>query len=149
MGIWNRDYYRDSSGHFGAGGWGLGELTPVVKYLIVANVAVFLLQIFIVREVRLSHLDQLRRYNPNLDRVLTEKEEEGPEAVEAFKKAHPAFDEPESDDESDPLLNPPQKVSIVQEWLELDTRKVLRHGQVWRLLTHAFCHDRLGIFHIL
>src|SRR2546430_1200371 len=149
MGFGHRDYYRDSSYHAGAGGWGLEELTPVVKYLIVANVAVFLLQIFLVREVRLSHLDQLRKYDPHLDRVLTEKEKEGPEALEEFKKAHPELAEPEAERADDPLLNPPEKVSIVQEWFELDTRKVIQHGQVWRLLTHAFCHDRFGIFHIL
>ena len=28
-------------------------------------------------------------------------------------------------------------VSIVQEWFELDTNKVVRQGQVWRLLTSA------------
>jgi len=43
---------------------------------------------------------------------------------------------------------PTQKVSIVQEWFELDTKKVVYSGQIWRLLTHAFCHDRMGIFHI-
>lgn len=32
-------------------------------------------------------------------------------------------------------------ISIVQEWFELDPRKVLR-GQVWRLLTCGFCHQR-------
>src|SRR5262249_39604855 len=44
--------------------------------------------------------------------------------------------------------SPGKKVSLVQEWAELDTRKLL-HGQVWRLLTHAFCHERFGVFHIL
>ena len=40
------------------------------------------------------------------------------------------------------------RVSIVQDWLELDTNKV-RQGQVWRILTSAFCHDRHGLLHIL
>ena len=38
--------------------------------------------------------------------------------------------------------------SAVTEWLALDTAKTLR-GQIWRLVTSAFCHDRNGIFHIL
>ena len=31
----------------------------------------------------------------------------------------------------------------------LDTNKVIEQGQVWRLLTHAFCHDRHNILHIV
>ncbi|MCA9057108.1 MAG: rhomboid family intramembrane serine protease, partial [Planctomycetaceae bacterium] len=38
--------------------------------------------------------------------------------------------------------------SVVQEWLQLDTKQVCK-GQVWRLITCAFCHDRYGLFHIL
>ena len=40
-------------------------------------------------------------------------------------------------------------VSIVQEWFELDPHKVVRQGQIWRLLTCAFCHDRFGVWHIV
>jgi rhomboid family protein len=40
-------------------------------------------------------------------------------------------------------------VSIVQESFELDTRKVVYGGQFWRLLTHAFCHSRFGVWHIV
>ncbi len=39
-------------------------------------------------------------------------------------------------------------VSLVQQWLELDTDRVL-HGQIWRLITCAFCHDRFSVWHIL
>src|SRR5204862_5801370 len=39
-------------------------------------------------------------------------------------------------------------VSILQEWFELDTPKVVR-GQVWRLVTSAFCHSRYDIWHIV
>lgn len=38
--------------------------------------------------------------------------------------------------------------SLVQSWLALDGSKVLQ-GQVWRLITYAFCHDTFQIFHIL
>jgi membrane associated rhomboid family serine protease len=40
------------------------------------------------------------------------------------------------------------RVSIVQQWLELDTNKIMQ-GQIWRILTSAFCHDRHGLLHIL
>ena len=37
MGIYNRDYFRDGRSSYGDGSWGLDGLTPVVKYLILAN----------------------------------------------------------------------------------------------------------------
>src|SRR5437867_3528999 len=51
VGIYDRDYYRDESP---SNNWGIDGLTTGVKYLIALNVIVFLLQIFIVREVRIS-----------------------------------------------------------------------------------------------
>lgn len=146
MGIYNRDYYRELPTQ---GDWGLSGLTPVVKFLIIANIAVFLLQIFVVRQVRFSPLEQMRKWNPELDKLMTQKEQEGPEALEAFKKEHPQLDEILSNKEPDNLFQPTEKVSVIQEWFELDTGKVVRAGQIWRLLTHAFCHDRRFIFHIL
>ncbi|MEM0897056.1 MAG: rhomboid family intramembrane serine protease [Verrucomicrobiota bacterium] len=41
-----------------------------------------------------------------------------------------------------------QQGHIVTAWLGLDTALVLK-GQVWRLLTMAFCHDPYGLFHIV
>lgn len=40
------------------------------------------------------------------------------------------------------------RVSVVEEWLQLDTPAVLR-GQIWRLVTNAFCHDRFSVWHIV
>jgi membrane associated rhomboid family serine protease len=59
------------------------------------------------------------------------------------------FQEPESEvpEEIVARLDFLPRVSVVQEWLQLETAKVLR-GQVWRLLTNAFCHDRHGVLHI-
>lgn len=37
--------------------------------------------------------------------------------------------------------------SIVDQWFAMDVAKVL-HGQVWRLLSYAFLHDRLNPWHI-
>jgi membrane associated rhomboid family serine protease len=146
MGIYTRDYYRE----WRAGGWGLDELTPVVKYLIFANVAVFLLQIFFLRDAHYSPLDMLRKTNPELDKILTKAEEGDPKALETLKKKHPEIEKMLEDDGDDPLysLMPNMKVSIVQEWLELDTKKIVHQGQVWRLLTSAFCHDRYSLFHL-
>jgi membrane associated rhomboid family serine protease len=41
------------------------------------------------------------------------------------------------------------RVSVVQEWLQLETSKVIPGGQVWRLVTCAFCHHRLSIWHLV
>ncbi len=151
MGIYNRDYYRNWNSR--AGGWGLEYLTPVVKGLLIANVVVFLLQILVTREVQQTPLEMMREYNPALDKLLTEKEAEGPEAVEKLKKEYPELEKllsKKSGKSLDSLLYPGGKrVSVVQEWCELDTKKVVYRGQIWRLLTHAFCHDRYGLFHIL
>ncbi len=40
------------------------------------------------------------------------------------------------------------RVSVVQEWLELDSQQV-KQGQLWRLITSGFCHDRTAIWHLL
>src|SRR5947207_2652552 len=48
MGLENRDYFRDGSYSESLADWGV-DFTPVVKYLIIVNVVIFLLQIFITR----------------------------------------------------------------------------------------------------
>src|SRR3954449_13600005 len=49
MGLENREYYRDGSYTSRLAGWGIEPFTPVVKYLIIANVIIFLLQVFATR----------------------------------------------------------------------------------------------------
>jgi membrane associated rhomboid family serine protease len=139
MGIYNRDYYRD----WCAAGQGA---TPVVKYLIVANVVVFLLQIFVVRENRMPQLDWLRDQQRAIDTQLDEDEELDPATRKALKKQQRELDRLLADKELDALQ---PKTSVVQQWCQLDTSKTVYGGQVWRLITHAFCHDRYSVFHIL
>src|SRR5262245_25273384 len=146
MGLYNRDYYRNSD-HGDT--WGIEALTPVVKYLILANVAVFLLQIFVVRDDAESRLAVARKQNPMLDQFLTAKESGDREAMEKFRKTYPGLDQGFPDEAFDGILAGTLRPSIIQEWFELDTTKVVYGGQVWRLLTHAFCHDRAIFWHIL
>ncbi|MCA9121927.1 MAG: rhomboid family intramembrane serine protease [Planctomycetaceae bacterium] len=40
------------------------------------------------------------------------------------------------------------RVSILQEYWELDSEKI-KQGQLWRLITAGFCHDRTGVWHLL
>lgn len=120
MGIENRDYYRcprDSGGFFD---WSPGAAI-VCKRLIIANIIVFLLQIFVTRPMT---SEDFRSRLGDGKNVENEEVEDSPEMA--------AF----------------MRVSVVQEWCELDTTKVL-HGQVWRLLTCAFCHERMSVWHIL
>lgn len=106
----------------GSGDYRLGgePPTPVCWYLIGANILVFVLQIFAVRHPRLED------YRQNLPEV--------PEAVRQTDGVPPmGF----------------MRLSVVEEWLQLDTNKVVFGGQIWRLVTCAFCHDRFGVWHIL
>ena len=117
MGLSSRDYYREST----PSPWVLGE-APIVKYLIIANIIVFLFQILVVRPQRVPDLEAAIRTSEQGQQLTQEQIRE--------------------------LIRNSQRVPVLQEWLELDTDKVVKDGQVWRLLTHAFCHDRHSIFHI-
>jgi membrane associated rhomboid family serine protease len=144
MGISNRDYYHAPSS---VGEWGSSGLTPAVKYVLVATAVVFVVQLAVVRDDHTSALDRLRRYDPELNRLVSEAEA-NPEARKALERRYPEAVHLLDAGAGDQLL-PARKVSILQEWLELDTEKVVQGGQVWRLVTCAFCHDRHAVFHII
>ena len=44
---------------------------------------------------------------------------------------------------------PGASTSLVQEWLALNFEDVLMRGQIWRLLTYAFCHDQSKLLHLV
>lgn len=120
MGLYSRDYYREIS----ASPWGF-DGAPVVKWVIVLNVAAFLATILITRPPRVSERELEDRFAAQKDgERLTRHEME-----ELFRAA--------------------QRTSVVQEWGALDTEKVVYQGQVWRLVTSAFLHARESVFHIL
>ncbi len=119
MGIENRDYFRAAS-RYSSGGY--GGFPPVCKFLLIANIAVFLVQIFVTRPAGVADL-------------------------QAFIEAHDE-DYEDSPDELLPWVQELPRISIVEEWLQLETDKVVRQGQVWRLLTCAFCHARFSVWHI-
>jgi membrane associated rhomboid family serine protease len=151
MGFESRDYSRDGSYTASLAGWGM-DLPPVVKYLIIANVVVFLLQIFFTRSVpaELPGFDgvqvvqdedgqeievpaQKKRETKNVDRRQREEQaRKAREAVEEFLGRMPGM-----------------RTSVVQDWFELNPKKTVEQFQIWRLVTSAFCHDRYGLWHIL
>jgi membrane associated rhomboid family serine protease len=146
MGIQSRDYYRKANSGAWAD-WGLYAMPRVVKWIIIINAVVFVAQMY-TREAPRASLDSIRKYNPGLDKYLRENAND-PEKIEADKDKHPQLKRMLEQDEFDQLLRPTEPVSVVQEWFELDSRKVVYKGQIWRLLTHAFCHARTDIFHII
>jgi membrane associated rhomboid family serine protease len=148
MGLESRDYYRDGRYTDSLSSWGVA-FTPVVKYLLILNVVVFLLQIFYTRTV-VPQLPLLDAYERSLreadqDRPGDRKDKHRPnrkEREEAARKAREAMEE---------MMNqmPGMRVSVVQEWFELSPEKTIHQGQLWRLVTCAFCHNRSAIWHIL
>ena len=143
MGFENREYARDGSYSRGGDSSFMAD-APMCKRILVVTVIVFLAQIFLTRPAKMEdfqhRIEQIKQqYAENeefLGGEVTYDENGVPSTTEA-----PKFD-PEM------FLRAAPQVSIVQNWLELDTEKV-KHGQVWRLITSAFCHDRFGVWHIV
>jgi len=166
MGFQDRDYTRESSYTQAAGGWGPGYISPVVKGLIVANVVVFILQIFAVRpfteadrqalwdqqsESSKRLYRQMDRYRDELLRKDEEKKDDGkqePKSGKATKESKVAEPDHGPPPESFYSEFEGERICVIHEWFGLKPSLVIR-GQIWRLLTHAFCHDRSWFFHIL
>lgn len=146
MGLDNRDYLRDESRRYSGGGFSGGggggfaaSPAPTVRNLLMVTIAVFLAQIFSTQSPPLEEIQAEK------DRQITElrrlQQETGDDVyADQLQKW-------EQTSVEQLARNWPQR-SIVQDWLELDTSKVLS-GQIWRLLTCAFCHDRDNVSHIL
>lgn len=130
MGIENRDYFRETS-RYSDGGWSIDPLPSVVKKLIIANIVVYLLQIFVSRPPRLEDYPELFHALQEAQTAVEDEGGAGPTEAQVQQS-----------------LATLRRVSVVEEWFALDTAKVMR-GQVWRVITCAFCHNRTGIFHIL
>ena len=106
MGIHDRDYYRGAT----RGSLHFGGASPMVWRLIVINAIVFVLQLVVTGQQRVT-LDG--------------------DAFPGFRESYVV------------------PISHVTEWLKLDTSAVLEHGQVWRLVTYAFCHDTHSLWHLI
>jgi membrane associated rhomboid family serine protease len=151
MGFESRDYSRDGRYTASLSGWGM-ETTPVVKYLIIANVVVFLLQLVLTNPAP----DRL----PDFDGLGPDEEETAPDTEPpARKKIAIKVEDREGREKNarrtreamEQMLTrmPGMRTSIVQDWFELNPKKTVEQVQIWRLVTSAFCHDRYGLWHIL
>jgi membrane associated rhomboid family serine protease len=159
MGFENRDYFRDGSYTDRISGLGL-DFTPVVKYLIVANVVVFLLQIFLTRPPMARDLTAFFPEIPDEQRSEWEAAEaEATKPREGKKAEDPEVLRKRQEEVARRMqeylervaagIYPGMRISVVQEWCSLDPKKTVLQGQVWRLVTCAFCHDRISIWHIV
>lgn len=143
MGINDRDYVRNDPR---GGDPGLFAHAPMTKVLVLANIVVFVLQIVAVRDMSSDEIRQQMTF-PMVDlmerdgdgriivRAPTQKEIDAQtRMMERFARsaAHGGF----------------LRVHFVEDWLALDTNDVVRHGQVWRLVTYGFCHDTSSLWHI-
>lgn len=138
MGIDNRDYYRSDSD---AGLFTTSEVPShlVCFKLIVINIVVYLLQIFSARDATQEDVIQMMR---RIESPQAKQQEDNPKSVQVSVEETPIVRDQLQ------LLMHGMRISVVQEWLSLDTEKVL-HGQVWRIMTCAFCHDRDDVLHIV
>lgn len=123
MGYEYRDYMQNDRG---GGGGSFMPGNPACRFLLIATVAVFVLQIFMTRPI--THADQ-KEFLESIVETDELTEEEALYQLQQFEGR---------------LMH----VSIPEAWLSLDTDKVVPGGQVWRLLTCAFLHDRLSVWHI-
>ena len=150
MGLDNRDYLRDESRRYSGGGFSGGGFSgggggiaaspaSMCRYLLIVTVAVFLAQIFSTRS---SSLEEIQAEKDRRIVELQRLQQETGEDVFADQIQRLEQTSVEQLSQNWP------KQSVVQSWLQLDTSKVLS-GQIWRLLTCAFCHDRDNVSHIL
>lgn len=145
MGLDNRDYLRDESERYSSGppsGFSAGSHAPMCRRLLIITIAVFLLQIFSTRDWT---ADELRQLYIELTLTQPGQAESGDVAGETPEDVLNQIDQLSL---TPGMLGLPQRTSVAQNWLQLETPKVLR-GQIWRLVTCAFCHDRMNLFHIL
>lgn len=180
MGIYDRNYFRGSSGGWGSGP---GSWPPVCKAIVFINIGIFIAQIIFSRPPTVEELSQnpygidqrydyveawIESHRKSDKEAVKKKDVDSTETGAADSATDAAASETDeenaSEDEEDADLRREAernyheylvdavamspRVSIVQQWLELDTNKI-KQGQVWRILTSAFCHDRHGLLHIL
>jgi len=144
MGIYDRDYVRNDD----SGSAGLFALMPVTKYLVLANIVVYILQLIIVRDPRPPQRDMMRDLAPAMEKIA-QQQQNGEPVDEAEQQRQIERLVRDHEREFGNVARSAAQPSVVQGWFELDTNDVLKKGQIWRLITHAFCHSRYDFWHIV
>ena len=118
MGSSNRDYMQDD---YETQGPSWGHDVPTTKWLLIVTVVVYFLQTLLTHEIH----DVSRSSFATLDSAVS--------TVSLPSLSNVA------------LQSSRGQASYIEEWCLLDAGKVLK-GQVWRLVTYVFCHDRRNPF---
>ena len=145
MGLDSRDYLRDESRRYGGGssfGYSGGQNAPMCRRILIVTIAVFVAQILSVGDWSEQDLANRR------DRLITQYERMQAEAGTSDDAIAEEVELLRNTPLRPELLGLPKRTSVVQNWLQMETPKVFS-GQVWRLVTCAFCHDRMNLLHIL
>lgn len=129
MGIQNRDYYRSdarSGGLPGMSGYSMCQI------LLIVNIVAFLLQVLIT--VPVYYIPQMienvpEEQQPKLREMVERGQTRQLHAI-ADRYGYVAYE------------------SLLQEWGSADPLKISQ-GQVWRLVTYAFLHDRGSLMHLV
>ena len=171
MGLDNRDYLRDEAkrygeggGTFGGGRGSFGAETPVCRNILIVTIVVFLAQVFIVRgwtheelatkrDLKIDGLQyvvqQLRDNSPATIDSETESSSVGNLRADIERLENKIVILQTAKHLTPEMLDMREiKVSIAEKWLQMETPKVMQ-GQIWRLATYAFCHERQYLGHII
>ncbi len=129
MGIQNRDYYRAEST---SGGWSMPTGRSMCQNILISTIVVYLLQILITIET------------PDVRSLI---EESSPAQREVLlKMLHE--NQIEEVNQIANKFHRPRHESLLENWGALQPYKVA-NGQLWRLVTYAFLHDRNTPWHIV
>lgn len=149
MGISSRDYYREPNGPSSTNfrEW------EFWKQVIALNAAVFILQIFLTRQVAPEDFeprDEGRAVQRQSNRDASSSAENRPQELSSRENSSESKAQEESAQlrEIQRAMGMMERRSLVDEWCALDPFKVA-NGQIWRLVTAGFCHDRNSIWHLL
>ena len=161
MGIQDRGDHRqsqDASASSMFGGMSVTQLSPVVKYIILANILAFVLQCVVTRPVTLA---DLQGDMAGLDEAEFREKLVAERAAELEQVARTKGDDPRFSNISNAqwtaiaenelqqtIENQLGTTSVVEDWGVLRSDKVLQ-GQAWRLLTSSFLHSRDTLLHLL
>lgn len=150
MGISDRDYIRTKARPAGVGSV---RVVSVNTWLIIINVAVFVLNNFVFQGVYWD-VTQQRRYLPGVGAALVEHAK--PDTSRMRPRSDGTFVRPlvvsESDGsggtrQADVGVEVVRRMPIIQAFGHFSTGKFWSDGQVWRLITFQFLHA--NVWHIL
>lgn len=136
MGIENRDYVRGSSSGYDGYGYSGGVyspgMPPACRWILILTIAVFVVQLVWTAGPSEAQIERHRKQLvEQLERTPME-----PDEIEKYVRFE--MQQYERD-----------RYSVLQNAFELAPEKVFPGLQVWRLVTYAFCHSELTVWHIL